>query len=82
MTVDQLPSQFQPYNELRKELEGKIEKKLEGHIFYWVAGILFTILLTVFLQSFNLIFKMNDHIQMLNEKLTRIEVKLESFKQS
>jgi len=80
MSIDQLPFQFQPYNELRKELENKIEKKLESHFFYWVIGILLTIVLPVFLQSFNLIYKTNDQIQILNEKLTRIEAKLESKK--
>lgn len=74
-------------NEVRVELDGKIEKKVSYHVFYWAIGIfviitggMFTYINKVNDNAFVYINKMNDKININDGALIRIETKLENKK--
>jgi hypothetical protein len=68
-----LPQQFTPdqANNLRLELDSKIERRVTYHVFYWAIG------LAVLLISgaFAYINKVNDKLEGINSRLVIIETK-------
>ena len=74
-------------NEVRVELDGKIEKKVSYHVFYWAIGIfvlttsgMFAYINKVHDDTFTYINKMSDKININDGELIRIETKLENKK--
>lgn len=83
------PEQFTLDREdkLRIDLQGKIDKvdlkvdqKVSNHVFYWVTPISILILAGIFGYAFNQLSKSNDKIDLINDRLTRIETKVEIVK--
>lgn len=60
---------------LRKELDNKIEQKVSNHVFYWAIGIF----LVVIGGAFTYISKVNHKVYSVNDRLIRIEI-LQSIK--
>jgi len=77
-----LPEQivFDRTNDLRKELDGKIDKKIDKQTFFWILGILISILVLVFSANFHYTSKVDDASKQINERLIRLESILEKTK--
>lgn len=74
------PEQFNPADNIRKELDAKIENKVSNHVFYWAFGILFAVLLAILGSIFNYISKIDDKKNLMNERLVRVETQMKSIK--
>lgn len=83
-----LPEQFTLDREdkIRKDLEGritaldqKIELKVSNHVLYWVTPIVMISVAGVFGFAFNLISKSGDKIDLINDRLARIETKVDDM---
>jgi hypothetical protein len=80
------PEQFTLDREdkLRNELQGKIDKidlkidqKVSNHVLYWITPIAMLILAGIFGFAFTQMSKLNDKVDSTNERLARMEVKIE-----
>ena len=81
------PQQFDPILEnirkeldakaeyIRRELDTKIESKVSNHVFYWVFGVLLTLLITVLGFIVNSIKTIDDKQHKTVERLVRVEMK-------
>lgn len=79
---DRLDSFRRDFDGKLDKLDTKIENKVSNHVFYWVAGILITIVLAIFSITFLQINRFSDKIEITNkrvddanERLTIIETK-------
>lgn len=86
------PEQFNPADNIRKELDVKIEQKVSNHVFYWAFGILVLIIaglisyLVKISGSQNAISVRLAHVEAktdrsdsINDRLVRIETRVESI---
>ena len=69
------PFTYDRANDLRKELDTKIDKKLDAHVFYWIMGVLITVILIVFSSAFYLILRCSENYAQLKEQIIRFESK-------
>jgi hypothetical protein len=78
------PEQFNPHptDVIRKELDAKIDRldvkidnKVSNHVFYWVLGILISILVAGLTGVFAYINKISDKQNSMNERLIHVEAK-------
>ena len=87
------PEQFNPADNIRKELDAKIEQKVSNHVFYWAFGILGTVLAGLIgyivkisdgQNSMNLrlahVEAKTDRVDLNNDRLVRLETQIESTK--
>jgi hypothetical protein len=75
MANKKLPIQIESDNFL-----GMIEKKVDKETFHWAVGIIVGIIITIISGAFVFIFKYYDTITDINEKIARIETKLDDMK--
>ena len=87
------PEQFNPADNIRKELDAKIELKVSNHVFYWAFGILvmalagligYLVKISDGQNSMNLrlahVEAKTDRADLINDRLVRIETQVESIK--
>ena len=75
MASKKLPIQIESDN-----FVGMIEKKVDKETFHWVSGIIITIIIAIIGGAFLFVFKYSDTITNLNEKIARVETKLDDMK--
>jgi len=55
------------------QLDQKIEKKVSNHVFYWVTPISITLLVSVFGYAFYKIDKLDDKLNVTNDRLAQVQ---------
>lgn len=63
--------QFNPTDNIRKELDAKIEQKVPNHVFYWAYGILAMVLA----GFIGYIIKVSDEQTAMSLRLAHVEAK-------
>ncbi len=76
MTNKKLPIQIES-----DHFVGMLEKKADKETFQWVAGIIIAIIIAIISGAFIFVFKYSDTVTNINEKIARLETKLDDMKQ-